>query len=108
MVESLSADPQIRSSAGDTAASVIPLCDLQPGQVGCIADIVGYPVQPQSRRLRDLGFLPGTRVCLLRRAPLRDPAVFGLRGYQMALRRCESACILVRVEPSMDPEHRAG
>lgn len=97
MVESASSDTQ-----------VIPLCDLRPGQVGCIAGIVGYPAQPQSRRLRDLGFLPGTRVCLLRRAPLQDPAVFGLRGYQMALRRCDSECVLVRVEPSSGPEIQAG
>jgi len=97
MVESVSVDAQ-----------VIPLCDLRPGQVGCIAGIVGYPAQPQSRRLRDLGFLPGTRVCLLRRAPLQDPAVFGLRGYQMALRRCESECVLVRVEPSSGPGKQAG
>lgn len=87
MVESESAD-----------ARVIPLCDLRPGEVGSITGILGYPTQPQSRRLRDLGFLPGTSVCLLRRAPLQDPAVFGLRGYQLALRRCESETVLVRVE----------
>lgn len=97
MVESASADAQ-----------VIPLCDLRPGQVGCVAGIVGYPALPQSRRLRDLGFLPGTSVCLLRRAPLQDPAVFGLRGYQMALRRCEAECVLVRVEASIGPDTQAG
>jgi len=103
MVESASAD------AADAAdARVIPLCDLQPGQVGCITGIVGYPAQPQSRRLRDLGFLPGTSVCLLRRAPLQDPSVFGLRGCQMALRRCESECVMVRVEPSIGPGKQAG
>lgn len=96
MVESAFADP-----------NVIPLCNLRPGQVGCIAGITGYPTQPQSRRLRDLGFLPGTRVCLLRRAPLQDPAVFALRGYQMALRRCESECVMVRVESTADPEEQA-
>lgn len=87
--------------------TVVPLCDLRPGQVGCIAGITGYPTQPQSRRLRDLGFLPGTRVCLLRRAPLQDPAVFALRGYQMALRRCESECVMVRVESTADPQEQA-
>jgi ferrous iron transport protein A len=97
MVESALADP-----------TVIPLCNLRPGQVGCIAGIVGYPALPQSRRLRDLGFLPGTRVCLLRRAPLQDPAVFGLRGYQMALRRCESRCVMVRIESTAEPSQQAG
>ena len=96
------------SASGSADAKVIPLCDLQPGQVGCIAAIVGYPAQPQSRRLRDLGFLPGTKVCLLRRAPLQDPSVFGLRGCQMALRRCESECVMVRVEPSIGPGKQAG
>lgn len=77
---------------------VIPLSDLPTGHIGSITGILGYPQKPQSRRLRDLGFLPGTQVCPLRRAPLQDPTVFGLRGYQVALRRCESACVLVQVE----------
>lgn len=47
------------------------------------------------RRLADLGFLPGTEVRVVRRAPLGDPTVFELRGFQLCLRRSEAA--LVRV-----------
>jgi ferrous iron transport protein A len=49
-----------------------------------------------ARRLDDLGLREGVRVDVLRRAPLGDPTVFELHGYQLCLRRSESA--RVRVE----------
>lgn len=51
-----------------------------------------------SRRLDDLGLRAGVEVAVLRRAPLGDPTVFELHGYQLCLRRSESA--RVRVEPT--------
>jgi ferrous iron transport protein A len=54
------------------------------------------PGSPVSRRLLDLGFVPGTRVRVLRRAPLGDPTVYELRGTQLCLRRSEAARVLVR------------
>ena len=53
---------------------------------------------PAGRRLLDLGFVPGTPLRVLRRAPLRDPVVFELRGYRVCLRRADAARI--RVQPS--------
>ncbi len=50
------------------------------------------------QRLADLGLLPGTAVDVVRRAPLGDPTVFELRGYQLCLRRREAA--LVEVTPA--------
>ena len=47
------------------------------------------------RRLSDLGFLPGTAVRVVRRAPLGDPTVYELRGYQLCLRRAEASRIKV-------------
>ncbi|MCZ7630813.1 MAG: ferrous iron transport protein A [Microthrixaceae bacterium] len=41
-------------------------------------------------RLEHIGFLPGTRVHVERRAPLGDPTVYELRGFRVAVRR-ESA-----------------
>jgi Fe2+ transport system protein FeoA len=40
-----------------------------------------------SRRLLDLGFVPGTRVLIVRRAPLGDPIEIELRGYRLCIRR---------------------
>ncbi|MAG29978.1 MAG: ferrous iron transport protein A [Deltaproteobacteria bacterium] len=52
---------------------------------------------PVARRLEDLGLREGVRIEMIRRAPLGDPTVFELCGYQLCLRRTESA--RVRVEP---------
>jgi Fe2+ transport system protein FeoA len=52
---------------------------------------------PIARRLDDLGLRPGVVVEVLRRAPLGDPTVFELHGYQLCLRRSESE--RVEVEP---------
>ncbi len=49
-----------------------------------------------ARRLDDLGLREGVRVEVLRRAPLGDPTVFELHGYQLCLRKGESG--RVRVE----------
>ncbi len=54
---------------------------------------------PIARRLADLGFLPGTPVRVVRRAPLGDPCVFALRGSQICLRRSEAREIRVRPLP---------
>jgi len=52
---------------------------------------------PASRRLLDLGVLPGTPIRVVRRAPLGDPVVYELRGYRLCLRRTEAAHIFVHV-----------
>lgn len=54
---------------------------------------------PVSRRLLDLGFVPGTRVRVVRRAPLGDPTLYELRGTQLCLRRSEAARVRVRALP---------
>jgi len=69
------------------------LCDLASGESAVVAAVSqGGPI---SERLLDLGFLPGTSVEFVRKAPLGDPLCFALRGYQICLRRSEAA--LVRV-----------
>lgn len=49
--------------------------------------------EPVLARLRDLGFRAGVRVRKVRTAPLGDPAVYRLLGYDTCLRRSEAACI---------------
>ena len=70
------------------------LADLEPGQ-RAIVEAVRAP-GALGRRLQDLGFVPGTPVSLLRRAPLGDPGVYELRGYRLCLRRSESDRVQVR------------
>ena len=51
-----------------------------------------------ARRLGELGVREGVEIEVLQRAPLGDPTLFELCGYQLCLRRRESARI--RVEPA--------
>lgn len=75
----------------------VPLASLPVGGRGLIdgvraGDAIG-------ERLLDLGLVPGTRVVVLRRAPLGDPSVYELRGYQLCLRRSEAERVSVRRTP---------
>lgn len=46
-------------------------------------------------RLREMGLLAGTRVSLVRLAPLGDPLEIRLRGYHLTLRKSEAEHVLV-------------
>ena len=50
-----------------------------------------------ARRLGELGVRRGIEIEVLGRAPLGDPTVFELCGYQLCLRRSESARVHVEV-----------
>ncbi|WP_292469876.1 FeoA domain-containing protein [Methanolobus sp.] len=44
-----------------------------------------------------MGLTPGTRVEVIRRAPLGDPVEFKLKGYNLSLRKKEAETILVEL-----------
>lgn len=46
-------------------------------------------------RLREMGLLAGTRLTLIRTAPLGDPIEIKLRGYHLTLRKSEAEHVLV-------------
>lgn len=71
------------------------LADLPLGGTAVISDLALPP--EDAARLMELGFLPGTRVLAVRRAPGGDPCVFRVDGADIALRR-ETARRL-RLEP---------
>lgn len=48
-----------------------------------------------SRRLRDMGLVPGTEVYVVGRAPLKDPVAVRLRDFTLTLRNNEADFILV-------------
>jgi len=62
-----------------------------------IIDLIEAPAAI-ARRLGDLGFIPGTPVTSIRRAPLGDPGVYEIRGVQYCLRRSEAGAIRVRFD----------
>ncbi len=47
------------------------------------------------RRLLDMGLTPGTGVKIVRVAPMGDPLVLQLRGYELTLRKKDAAKIIV-------------
>ena len=73
--------------------SSIPLSRLAPGQVAEVKSVDG--TSPIGRRLIELGFRPGTRLRVIRRAPLGDPTTYELRGSRFCLRRAEAERIAV-------------
>lgn len=50
---------------------------------------------PAFLRLREMGMLAGTRVSLIRTAPLGDPLEIRLRGYHLTLRKSEAEHVIV-------------
>ncbi|MCH5644384.1 MULTISPECIES: FeoA family protein [unclassified Gordonia (in: high G+C Gram-positive bacteria)] len=72
------------------AASTMPMARLNVGQS---ARIHGFSEScpPEIRhRLASLGFIHGTTVCRMRRAPLGDPSVYRVMDYEICFRRHEA------------------
>jgi hypothetical protein len=60
------------------------------------AVVKAYPASSVAfTRLREMGLLPGTRVTLIRVAPLGDPLEIQVRGYRLSLRKSEAEHILL-------------
>ena len=55
--------------------------------------------RPLTRRLLEMGLLPGTRVQVVRVAPLGDPLELRLRNYCLSLRREDALRIEVEAVP---------
>lgn len=69
---------------------------------GRSATVVGFDHAQDgatARRLHDLGFVPGATVEVRRRAPMGDPVVYRVAGYDIALRRAQARCIRVVPTP---------
>ncbi len=55
-----------------------------------------------SRRLRDMGLIPGTEIKIVGRAPLKDPVALRLRDFTLTLRNNEADCVMVE---AMEEHH---
>jgi Fe2+ transport system protein FeoA len=65
--------------------------------VGTSATVIEINIPPASRpRLMEMGLLVGTKVELVRFAPLGDPVEIKVRGYNLTLRKHEAEQILVK------------
>lgn len=69
------------------------LSDLPIGMLATITAIADSAPQEVGLRLRHLGFRAGNLVQRIRVAPLGDPSVYRILGYEMCLRRHEAVHI---------------
>lgn len=71
----------------------IKLTDLS---IGSTATVREFPKTGAAfLRLREMGLLTGTRLTLVRTAPLGDPLEIKVRGYHLTLRKSEAEHVLV-------------
>ena len=74
-------------------SEAIPLLALAVGRAARIAEPPAGSEIP--RRLADLGFVPGTELSIVRRAPFGDPLELEIRGYRLCLRAEQLASLRV-------------
>jgi ferrous iron transport protein A len=74
------------------------LGELRPGEQG-VLDRLDLPADV-SRRLMELGFVPGSPVVAALSAPGGDPRVFRVDGAEIALRRETAERLLLRLPHS--------
>jgi Fe2+ transport system protein FeoA len=83
------------------------LSEIPIGQVVQVTRVAGE--SSVRRRLMELGLVPGTRVELLRVAPLGDPIELLVRGASLSIRKAEASAIEVQspsLAKSMEPAAR--
>ena len=69
------------------------LKELPAGSVGQITNILGKG--ETTKRLMEMGVVPGVRVRVVKTAPFGDPMEIRLLGYNLALRKNEAAAVEV-------------
>lgn len=74
---------------------LLALSELTAGQCGHIKSI--QISGAMRRRLQDIGLINGTRIRCCRVHPSGNAAIFAFRGTQIALRRQDTARILVEL-----------
>ena len=68
---------------------------MKKGQSGIIASVDAE--NELGRRIRDMGLIPGARIRIMGRAPLKDPVALRVMGFTLTLRNNEADHIQVEV-----------
>lgn len=72
------------------------LSDLEPGDTCKVTHVGGSG--GERRRMMDMGIVRGSRIEVVRKAPMGDPVEFLLRGYNLTLRKEEAEVVRVEVK----------
>ncbi len=78
--------------------AIIKLREMKLNQEGIIREIEGKG--DLTRKIRDMGIVPGTEITVIGRAPLKDPVALRLKGFTLTLRNKEADFITVETEES--------
>jgi len=78
------------------------LVELQPSEEAVVRKILGSGTT--FVRLLEMGFVPGVRVRMIKRAPLGDPFELQIHGYHVSLRRSEADQVCVCMQSSQEWE----
>lgn len=69
------------------------LADLEKGETRMVVSVQGKDVV--TRRLMEMGVVPGVPVRMIKSAPFGDPLEISVRGYSLALRRNEAESVVL-------------
>ena len=69
------------------------LSNLKTGEKGVIVKVLGHG--RFRKRIIEMGFIKGKEVEVLQNAPLQDPVIYKLMGYEVSLRHQEADMIEV-------------
>ncbi|HWB33131.1 MAG TPA: FeoA family protein [Acidobacteriaceae bacterium] len=87
-----------------TTAAVTALNQAKVGDAG-VVEAIDLP-EEVANYLAHLGFLPGTSVEVLRRAPAGDPTVYRIDGVEVGLRNETARHIYLRITANPAPKPR--
>lgn len=72
------------------------LSSLKNGEYGIITKVKGYGAF--RKRISEMGFVTGSKVTVIKKAPLQDPVEYEVMGYRVSLRKREADLIEVATE----------
>ena len=75
----------------DEKNNSMTLADLEKGQTRTVLSVRGEDAV--TRRLMEMGVIPGVSVRMVKAAPFGDPVEINVRGYSLALRRREAESV---------------
>lgn len=69
------------------------LANLKVGAEAKVVEVIGQTAV--TRRLMEMGVVPGVSVKVIKTAPFGDPIQIRVRGYSLAMRKTEAETIVV-------------
>ena len=86
----------LAEKVGEVNDGLVTLADMEVGDSGVIFKVGA--VGEIKKRLLEMGVVAGSRVKVIRLAPLGDPIEVLIKGYHLSLRNSEASEIQVRLD----------